>query len=221
MISLKRQCAAEAIGSALLAATVVGSGIMAERLAAGNVAVALLGNTGATVCILYVLISIFGPISGAHFNPAVSLAMCIARRMSWRHLPVFAFAQVTAMIVGVWLAHAMFELSILQFSTKVRSGWPQGLAEAVAMAGLLLTIFGSDEKRAPLSVALYIGAAYWFTASTSFANPAITLARMMSDSFAGIRPADVPMFIICQIGAALLAAMLLPRLFTQRQAPGS
>jgi glycerol uptake facilitator-like aquaporin len=216
MPSLKQQCTAEALGSALLVATVVGSGIMAQRLSAGNDAVALLGNTGATVCMLFVLITALGPISGAHFNPAVSLAMTLRRALPWQHLAPFILCQCAGAVAGTLIAHAMFELPLLQASTHARAGLAQGFSEVIATAGLLFTIFGvshSASTRTPLAVALYIGAAYWFTASTSFANPAVTIARMFTDSFSGIAPADAPLFIAAQLLAALIATPLLGLLF--------
>ena len=198
---------AEAVGTALLLATVVGSGIMAEQLTQ-DVALALLGNTIPTGAILVVLILIFGPISGAHFNPAVTLVMVLQKELGLRDGAAYVAAQVIGGVLGVWLAHAMFDLSILQTSTKMRSGAPQWIAESVACFGLLLTILAVAKSRAsavPLAVGLYITAAYWFTASTSFANPAVTIARCLSDTFAGIRPADVLPFIGAQLIGAFLA----------------
>ncbi len=204
MTGLPRKLFAEALGTALLLAVVIGSGVMAERLSGGNGAIALLANTLATVGGLYVLIEVFGPVSGAHFNPAVSAVM------AWRgDLPKAAWlpyvlAQLIGAILGAWLAHAMFDMTILQFSTKVRSGAGPWIAEAVATAGLLLVILRAPAGRAAPMVAAYIGAAYWFTASTSFANPAAAFGRMFSDSFAGIAPASAPGFVIAQcIGAAI------------------
>jgi glycerol uptake facilitator-like aquaporin len=197
--------AAEGIGSLLLAATVVGSGIMAERLSSGNVGVALLANTGATVAVLATLIALFGPLSGAHFNPAVSLVQAIRGKLAWPDMAGYIVVQVVGCCAGVWLAHGMFGLPWLQAATHVRAGWSQGLAEAVATFGLILVVLGHRRAEdAPWMVAAWIGAAYWFTASTSFANPAITIARSLSDTFAGIRPLDVPGFIAAQlIGAGL------------------
>ncbi len=195
-----RALAAEFIGSLILFATVVGSGIMAERLAGGNVAVALIGNTAATGAVLYVLITLLGPVSGAHFNPAVTL-MLGARRL-W--LP-FVAAQLAGGIVGVLIAHAMFDMPLIETSTHVRTGAGQWLGEFVATFGLLFTIVVGSRQRpdaVPVLVALWIVAGYWFTSSTSFANPAITLARALTDSFAGIRPADAPGFIIAQFAGA-------------------
>jgi glycerol uptake facilitator-like aquaporin len=217
MAPLPQRLAAEALGTAFLLAAVVGSGIMAQRLAGGNVALALLGNTLPTGAILVVLITIFGPVSGAHLNPAVSLAFALRGELPWRQAGGYLVAQLAGGIVGVWAAHAMFGLPLWQVSTTVRSDVGQWIAEFVATFGLLLTIFGCV-ARAPGAVAwavgLYITSAYWFTASTSFANPAVTLARAASDTFVGIRPADAPGFIIAQLagGAAATAVFrwLLP-----------
>jgi glycerol uptake facilitator-like aquaporin len=217
-----RAYAAETLGSAILLATVVGSGIMAENLAGGNVAIALLGNTIPTGAILVVLITIFGPISGAHFNPAVSLAMGLAGRMPWARLVPFAACQIIGAIIGVWIAHAMFDLSIFQFSTKMRWGTGQWVAEAVATFGLLLTIFGGlryNPAAIPVSVGLYITAAYWFTGSTSFANPAVTIARALTDTFSGIVPAAMLPFIAAQIVGALGATFLCRWLFADERSP--
>ncbi len=210
---------AEGLGSAFLFATVIGSGIMAERMAGGNVAVALLGNTLATAAMLFVLITMLGPISGAHFNPAVSAVAAIRGKLSWRDTGAYIAAQLVCGVGGVWIAHAMFDLPILQMSTHVRTGVGQWLSEAVATFGLVLTILGTVHRRpaaVPASVALYIAAAYWFTASTSFANPAITIARSLSDSFAGIAPADVPMFIVAQLLGAASATVVANYLFASR-----
>jgi glycerol uptake facilitator-like aquaporin len=210
-----RRLAAESIGSLLLAATVIGSGIMAERLAGGNVAVALLANTGATVAALAVLIRLLGPISGAHFNPAVSLVQALRRVITWREAGVYAVAQVLGCCVGAVLAHAMFELPLLQTSVHIRMGSAQWLAEAVATCGLVLVVLGHQrEEDAPWMVAAWIGAAYWFTASTSFANPAITIARSLSDTFAGIRPQDAPSFILAQLAGALVGFFIAHSLFS-------
>ncbi|HSX62600.1 MAG TPA: MIP/aquaporin family protein [Tahibacter sp.] len=205
VVSLARRGAAEVLGSALLAATVIGSGIMAERLAGGNVAVALLANTAATVAVLAALIGLLGPVSGAHFNPAVSLVEALRGRLAPRDAAIYAIAQVAGCCAGALLAHAMFDLSLIQFSTHVRTGTGQWIAEIAATFGLLLVVVGHRRASdAPWMVAAWIGAAYWFTASTSFANPAITLARSLSDTFAGIRPADVPVFVFAQLAGALL-----------------
>ncbi len=208
---LSRRVTAEALGTALLLATVVGSGIMAQRLAGGNVAIALLGNTLPTGAILVVLILIFGPLSGAHFNPVVSAAFAARNELAWRDAAFYVVAQVIGGIVGVWLAHLMFDLAPLQISQTIRSGPGQWLSEAVATFGLLLTIFGclaGAPASVPYAVGLYITAAYWFTASTSFANPAVTVARSLSNTFAGIAPVDAPAFLVAQIvGAAAALAI--------------
>ncbi len=203
-----RRLAAEALGTGLLVATVVGSGIMAERLT-DDVAVALLGNTLPTVAILVVLISLFGPISGAHFNPAVSIVFALRRELGPRDLAAYVAVQIIGGIAGAWLVHLMFEAPVLQLSAHIRTGPAQWLSEGVATFGLVLTILVGLRQRpaaVPVLVGLYIGAAYWFTASTSFANPAVTIARALTDSFSGIRPLDAPGFIIMQIVGALLAA---------------
>lgn len=207
-IPLYRQAAAELLGSILLTGTVIGSGILASRLSGGNDAVALLGNTLATAAILFVLIHALGPISGAHFNPAVTLIMTLRRQLTSITAGVYVAAQVAGCILGAWLAHAMFELPIIQISTHVRSGPAQMLSEGVATFALLFAILFVSRWRAevvPTAVALVITAGYWWTASTSFANPAISIARSMSDTFAGVRPEDVPGFIAGQIAGALLA----------------
>ena len=211
---------AEAIGSFFLFATVVGSGIMAEGLAGGNVAIALLGNTMATGAMLFVLITILGPVSGAHFNPAVSLVMALRREISARTCIVYVLVQLVFGIAGVWAAHLMFDLPIVQFSTKARAGIGQWTGEAIATFGLILTILGTARHRPewiPASVALYITSAYWFTSSTSFANPAITVARSLSDSFAGIAPANIPGFVLAQLSGALLAMVAGRVLFSSPQ----
>lgn len=215
---LARRLFAEGIGSAMLFATVIGSGIMAERLAGGNVAVALLGNTMATGAILFVLITMLGPISGAHFNPAVSAVAASRGDLRWGDAAAYAAAQIVFGIAGVWTAHLMFDVSIIQFSTHARTGIGQWTGEAVATFGLILTIIGTVRYRpdwVPASVALYITAAYWFTSSTSFANPAITIARSLSQSFAGIAPGDVPGFIVAQIFGAFLGAITAKVLFDE------
>lgn len=208
VIDVPRKLLAELVGTALLLAVVIGSGIMAERLAGGNVAIALLANTLATVGGLYILIEVFGPVSGAHFNPAVSAVMTVRGELPRGELVPYIAAQLVGAMLGAWLAHAMFDMTILQFSTRIRSGVGQWIAEAVATAGLLLVILRAPEGRAPAMVAAYIGAAYWFTASTSFANPAAAFGRMFSDSFAGIAPASAPGFMVAQlIGAAIGVAL--------------
>ncbi|MBP2160552.1 MULTISPECIES: MIP/aquaporin family protein [Asticcacaulis] len=211
MYSLDRRLFAEFAGTLLLLATVVGSGIMAESLAGGNVAVALLGNTLATGAMLVVLITMLAPISGAHFNPAVTLLIAARRQLPVSEAAAYMAVQVAGAVAGVWLAHAMFGEAILQTSLKVRSGPAQWLSEGVATCGLILTIFATHRAKAdlvPVAVGLYITAAYWFTASTSFANPAVTLARSLSDTFAGIRPVDAPAFIAAQIAGALVALIV-------------
>ena len=208
-MSLARRLGAEGTGSLLLAAAVVGSGVMAERLAGGNAAVALLANTGATVAVLATLIALLGPISGAHFNPAVSLIQAIRGVLGWRDASAYALVQVLGCCLGAILAHAMFDLPWLQSSVHVRTGMAQWLAEAVATFGLLLVVVGYRRvEDAPWMIAAWIGGAYWFTASTSFANPAITIARSLSDTFSGIRPADVPAFIVAQLVGALLGLLV-------------
>lgn len=205
---LARRLAAEALGTALLLAIVIGSGIMGQRLAGGNDALALLGNTLATGAGLVVLITVFGPLSGAHFNPAVTLAFAIRRQIGWRTAAAYALVQGLAAILGVWLAHAMFAEPVLQVSTKLRDGPAQGLAEFVATFGLVGAILGSLRFRpeaTPWIVGLYITSAYWFTASTAFANPAVTLARSLSDTFAGIAPSSVPLFVTAQLAGAASA----------------
>ncbi len=209
MPSLAQRVFCEWLGTALLLAAVVGSGIMAQRLAGGNVALALLCNTLATGAILPVLILVFGPLSGAHFNPAVSLAFSLRGGLSWPAAPTYMLAQVLGGIAGVWAAHLMFELPVLQISATMRTGVGQWLAEAIASFGLGLTIFGCVARApaaVPYAVGLYITAAYWFTASTSFANPAVTIARSLSDTFAGIAPEGVVAFIAAQT-VGMLAAL--------------
>jgi len=192
----------------LLVATVVGSGIMAERLAGGNAALALLGNTLATGAILFVLITIFAPVSGAHFNPVVTMSVALRRELGWSMAAAMIAVQLISAVAGTWLAHAMFAEPLWQLSTKLRDGPAQLLSEFVATFGLLLTIFGAARHRPDqiaTAVALYIIAAYWFTASTSFANPAVTVARTLTDSFAGIAPTSAPAFVLSQLAAALAA----------------
>lgn len=206
--STSRALVAEALGTALLLAVVIGSGVMAERLAGGNVAIALLANTLATVGGLVVLIEVFGPLSGAHFNPAVSLVMALRGGLAWPLFAGYVPVQLLGAVAGAWLAHAMFELPIVQLSSKLRGGAGQWLAEAVAGFGLLLVILRAPPTRVAALVAAYIGAAYWFTASTSFANPAAAVGRMFSDSFAGIAPASVPGFVAAELAGAGLAVLV-------------
>ncbi|WER50180.1 aquaporin family protein [Cupriavidus sp. WKF15] len=208
MTDLRTRLLAEGLGTASLLAIVIGSGIMGERLAGGNVAVALLANTAATVGGLYVLIEVFGPLSGAHFNPAVSLAMALRGELPGAALAPYIAVQLAGAVLGAWLTHAMFDLPLLQFSAKVRSGSGQWIAETVATGGLLLVILRTPSGRASATVAAYIGAAYWFTASTSFANPAAAFGRMFSNSFAGIAPSSVPGFIISQLVGAMIGLAL-------------
>ena len=207
-VDIPRKLLAEGLGTALLLAVVIGSGIMGERLAGGNVALALVVNTLSTVGGLYVLIEVFGPVSGAHFNPAVSAALAWRRLMPRALLPAYVAAQLAGAVLGAWMAHAMFGLDLLQVSAKARTGAPQWFAEIVATAGLVLVILRAPASRAAAMVAAYIGSAYFFTASTSFANPAAAFGRMFSDSFAGIAPAHVPAFVAAQLcGAALGVAI--------------
>ena len=207
-MSAWRRYGAELLGTAALLCAVIGSGIMAENLSNGNTAVALIANTLATVFALYVLIEVLGPVSGAHFNPAVSLVMAYRGALPRAWLTGYVLAQLAGAALGAWLAHAMFGLDVLQWSTKVRTGSSQWLAEAVATAGLLLVILRAPEGKASALVACYIGAAYWFTASTSFANPAAVFGRMMSNTFAGIRPIDAPGFVVAELlGAAIGLAL--------------
>lgn len=203
-----RKLAAEALGTMLLLAVVIGSGIMAERLSGGNVAVALLANTLATVGGLYILIEVFGPLSGAHFNPAVSAVMVLRGQLPAALLIGYVLAQLSGAMLGAWLSHAMFDLPVLQWSTKVRTGTGQWIAEAVATFGLLLVILRAPAARVAAMVAAYIGAAYWFTASTSFANPAAAFGRMFSDSFAGIAPGSVVGFVAAQFVGAGVAMVV-------------
>jgi glycerol uptake facilitator-like aquaporin len=208
---LRARLVSEFLGTALLVAAVVGSGIMGERLAGGNVAIALLANTIATGAALLALILTFGPISGAHFNPAVTLADAVEHGIPWREVPSYIIAQCAGGVVGAGLAHLMFGLRLYSFSAHAREGWGLVLSEFVATFGLLSVIWGCSRLRsgmAPLAVASYITAAYWFTASTSFANPAVTIARSVSNTFAGIRPRDVPAFVTAQIAGALAATFL-------------
>jgi glycerol uptake facilitator-like aquaporin len=222
MPTLARRVFSEALGTAFLLAAVVGSGIMAQRLAGGNVALALLCNTLATGAMLAVLILIFASTSGAHFNPAVSLAFALRAELTWPIAGMYVVAQIIGAIVGVWLAHLMFDLPVWQVATTVRTGPGQWLAEAIAAFGLLLTIFGCV-RAAPGAVAyavgLYITAAYWFTASTSFANPAVTIARSLSDTFAGIAPAGVLAFIAAQVLGSVAAVVMARWLWPQPAKP--
>jgi glycerol uptake facilitator-like aquaporin len=216
---IARPLAVEFLGSAFLAATVIGSGIAAQNLAGGNIAIALLANAIATGCILFVIITVFAPVSGAHFNPAVSLAFALGKELPWHLCALYIAAQTIGMIAGAWIAHLMFELPAFQISGTPRSTPGMAAGEIVAAFGLVLTIFGLKEKnpaQIPVAVALYITSAYWFTSSTSFANPAITIARSLSDSFAGIAPASVPVFIVCQLAGMLFAVALARWLWPKR-----
>lgn len=211
-----KSVASEFLGTLLLLTTVVGSGIMGESLSVGNVAIALLANAMATGAMLFVLINIFGSISGAHFNPVVTVAMAATGRLHMISIAPYIAAQIAGGIVGVTLAHAMFDLPLLQVSTKIRWGTGQWIAEATATFGLLLTIFGllrSKSEYIPQAVALYIVGAYWFTASTSFANPAVTIARSMTNTFSGIAPSCILAFIAAQILGAVLAVLVAQKLF--------
>lgn len=212
---------AEAVGTFFLLATVVGSGIMGEALAGGNVAIALLGNTIPTGAILVVLITMLGPISGAHFNPAVTLIFLMKKEIAAREAALFVVVQVIAGILGVWAAHLMFELPVLQTSEKIRTGGAQWFSEIVATFGLVFTILATIKARVeavPMAVGLYITAAYWFTSSTSFANPAVTVARSFSNTFAGIYPGHMPMFILAQIVGAILALVVCTWLLSDKEA---
>jgi len=211
-----RKLFAECLGTALLLAVVIGSGIMAERLSAGNVAIALLANTLATVGGLYVLIEVFGSISGAHFNPAVSLVMALRGVLPFTQLAPYVLAQLVGAMLGAWTANAMFDLTIIQFSERVRAGSGLWLGEVVATAGLLLVILRAPASRVAPMVACYIGAAYWFTSSTSFANPAAAFGRMFSDSFAGIAPASVPGFVIAELVGAGIGLAICSRMPVSR-----
>lgn len=210
----------EFTGTTILLATVIGSGIMGETLANGNAAIALLGNTIATGAILYVLITIFGPISGAHFNPTVTVAMLIAKKITAKDAIIFIILQILGAGLGVLIAHGMFELDIFHISSKLRQGASQGFSEIIATFGLILVIFGGLKLRAdaiPALVGFYITSAYWFTASTSFANPAVTLARSLSDTFAGINPSNIIMFISCQFIGMLVALILIKYIFSEKE----
>jgi glycerol uptake facilitator-like aquaporin len=208
MITHWRRYAAELVGTAALLCAVIGSGIMAERLAGGNMAMALLANTLATVFALYVLIETLGPVSGAHFNPVVSVVLALRRELAHHHVVGYVLAQLLGAALGAWTAHAMFGLDIWQWSAKARTGTGQWLAEAVATAGLLFVVLRAPQGRAAPLVACYIGAAYWFTASTSFANPAAAFGRMFSNTFAGISPTDVPAFMAAQLLGGLAGWLL-------------
>ena len=207
----------EFTGTAMLLATVIGSGIMGETLANGNTAIALMGNTIATGSILYVLITVFGPISGAHFNPAVTIAMLISKKILMKDALIFIGLQILGAGLGVMIAHSMFGLEILQISSKLRQGPSQGFSEVIATFGLILIIFGGLKVRPeaiPALVGFYITSAYWFTASTSFANPAVTLARSLSNTFAGISPNNILMFISCQFIGMLVALIIIKKIFS-------
>jgi glycerol uptake facilitator-like aquaporin len=220
--STSRRLAGEALGTALLLAVVIGSGIMGERLCGGNVAIALLGNTLSTGAGLVVLITIFGPLSGAHFNPAVTLVFALRREIGWGLAAAYIAVQVVGGILGVWTAHAMFAEPVLQLSTKLRDGPAQVFAEFVATFGLIAAILGSIRFRpeaTPMIVGLYITAAYWFTASTSFANPAVTIARSLSNTSAGIAPSSAPTFILAQLAGAIAANLLFGWLLKERMTP--
>lgn len=225
--SSSQRLVAEFIGTAFLLATVVGSGIMADRLSDGNIALALLGNTIPTGAILAVLITMLGPISGAHFNPAVTFVFMLRDEIPKSEAGYYVIAQITGGLVGVWAAHAMFDETVLQFSEKARTGGAQWFAEIIATFGLVFTILTTLKTRegaVPYAVGLYITAAYWFTASTSFANPAVTIARGFSNTFAGIRPDDVTGFVLAQLVGATIAWalcrwLLKPQLATQTEAP--
>jgi glycerol uptake facilitator-like aquaporin len=215
---LRRAFIAEGLGSILLAATVIGSGIMAERLAGGNLAVALLANTAATVAVLATLIALLGPISGAHFNPAVSIIEGLRRRLPIPRAIIYIVIQIAGCCLGALLAHAMFEMPLVQVSAHLRIGPAQWLSEGVATAGLILVVMGcSNPNEAAWRVAAWIGAAYWFTASTSFANPAITIARSLSNTFAGIAPANISAFVVAQLAGALVGFLLARLLAIGRQ----
>ncbi|KAF1711351.1 glycerol uptake facilitator [Pseudoxanthomonas kalamensis DSM 18571] len=202
---MTRKLLAEFCASLLLLAVVIGSGVMAERLAGGNLAIALLANTAATMAALYVLIELFGPVSGAHMNPAVSLAMALRGELPWNAFAPYLLAQLAGAACGAWLVHAMFDLPVLQWSQHARHGGGQWLAEIVATAGLLLIVLRAPSSRVAALVACWIGAGYWFTSSTAFANPAAAFGRMFSDSFAGIAPADVPGFVLAELVGMALA----------------
>ena len=220
--STPRRLAGEALGTGLLLAIVIGSGIMGERLAGGNFAIALLGNTLSTGAGLVVLITIFGPLSGAHFNPAVTLVFALRREIGWGTAAAYVAVQIAGGILGVWAAHVMFAEPVWQVSTKLRDGPAQVFAEFVATFGLIAAILGSIRFRpdaTPMIVGLYITSAYWFTASTSFANPAVTIARTLSNTFAGIAPSSAPMFVVAQLAGAVAARMIFGWLLQERTTP--
>jgi len=218
MRPIQRKLLAEGLGTAFLLIGVVASGIMGETLADGNVAIALLANAIATGCILYVLITTLGPVSGAHFNPVVTIAFFLRKELNLRELLTYIPIQIMGGILGVWAAHFMFDLEVIQFSQKLRTGPSQWFSEVIATFGLLFVIFGGLKNRpdaVPTLVALYITGAYWFTSSTSFANPAVTISRTFSDTFAGIAPENAPMFIVMQLVGLGVAVIILPRLFSR------
>ncbi|MGI9221589.1 MAG: aquaporin [Woeseiaceae bacterium] len=217
-ISIGKRLGAEALGTALLLATVVGSGVMAENLADGNTAIALLGNTIPTGAILVVLILIMGPVSGAHFNPAVTVAFFLRKEITALLAVSYVATQIVAAVIGVWMAHAMFDLSILQASQQARTGGGQWFSEGVATFGLVFAILGTlrwGTRTVAATVGLYITAAYWFTASTSFANPAVTIGRTLTDTFSGIQAQHAPAFIVAQIAGAIVATLLATWLLTE------
>ncbi|HXC09753.1 MAG TPA: MIP/aquaporin family protein [Steroidobacteraceae bacterium] len=219
---MRQALAAEGLGSMLLASTVIGSGIMAERLASGNVAVALLANTAATVAVLATLIALLGPVSGAHFNPAVSVVEALRGKLTLQQTTAYVTVQILGCCAGALLAHAMFELPLIQSSVHFRIGPAQWLSESVATAGLILVVMGSSgPNEAAWRVPAWIGAAYWFTASTSFANPALTIARALSNTFAGIAPAHVVGFIAAQLCGALIGLLVAKFLLSTNPSPGS
>lgn len=216
-----RRLAAEALGTAFLLVAVVGSGIMAARLSGGNDGLALLANAVATGAALVVLVTVLGPVSGAHFNPAVTLFFALRREMAWGIALAYGLVQSAAAVLGVWITHAMFAMPVLEVSSKLRDGPQQALAECIATFGLLLTILGGvrfARASVPMLVGLYITGAYWFTASTSFANPAVTLARALTDSFAGIAPQSVPGFLVAQVAAVIAGWFFLPWLLRPQAA---
>ncbi len=222
-VSLTRRFIAEALGTAFLLAAAVGSGIMGERLAGGNDAIALLANTAATVAALAALILTFGPLSGAHFNPAVTIVIALRRDLAWSDVPFYLAAQLLGAVAGVFVAHLMFGEPLVMLSTKARDGMPQAFSEFIATFGLIATIWSCSRSRSeavPYAVAAYIGAAYWFTASTSFANPAVTVARALTDTFTGIAPLDVPAFILAEFAGALAAACVFRWLMARDAAAG-